>query len=440
MEAEELTEHVTRIVLQLALILVAAKVAGEVCERYLKVPPVLGELGVGIVIGPYALGGVHLGSLGPVFELPKDVLENPLSAVSQEIYVIAQVAAVVLLFSAGLETNLKQFLRYARPASLVAVGGIALPFAFGVLATVALGFADNLDDPEALFMGAVMTATSVGITARVLSDLRRLDTPEGVTIIGAAVIDDVLGILVLTIAVGIADTGETSLREVGIVAGKAIGFWLALTGVLLLASRWIFRLLKGFRVSGAALALALGLALLGAGLAETAGLAMIIGAYSVGLALSVTPLAKLIEEHLMGVYHALVPVFFVVMGMLVDVTAMGDALLFGVVLTLLAIIGKVVGCGVPARISGFNLLGSWRIGLGMLPRGEVALIIAGVGLARNVIEVDEFGVVILMTVVTTLLAPILLVPAFRKGKPGLSGPAAPDTLSREETQPTQPDA
>ena len=120
----------------------------------------------------------------------------------------------------------------------------------------------------------------------------------------------------------------------------------------------------------------------------------------------------------MGVYHILVPVFFVVMGMLVDVTVMKEALLFGIVLTLLAVVGKVVGAGAPALLGGFNLRGGWRIGLGMLPRGEVALIIAGVGLARQVISGPEFGVAIMMTVVTTVMAPVLLVPAFKGNAPG----------------------
>ena len=431
MEAEHLAEHVTRIVLQLALILLAAKAAGEVCERYLKIPPVLGELATGVIIGPFALGGMDLGPLGTLFELSEEASTNPLSTVPRELWVIGQVAAVILLFVAGLETDLKQFLRYAGPASAVAAGGVILPFTLGVVATVLVGGADGFGDPLALFMGAILTATSVGITARVLADLGRLNTPEGVTIIGGAVIDDVLGILILTVVVGIADTGGASLGQVAQVAGKAIGFWVALTGITLIAAKWIYRVLGAFRVAGAPLALALALALLGAGLAETAGLAMIIGAYSVGLALSLTPLRRLIEEPLMGLYHGLVPVFFVVMGMLVDIRAMDDALVFGLVLTALAIVGKVLGSGVPAAATGFTPLGAWRIGLGMLPRGEVALIIAGIGLSRQVIDADVFGVAILMTVVTTLLAPILLVPAFRRGTPGTRRPQASASQATE---------
>jgi len=263
-----------------------------------------------------------------------------------------------------------------------------------------------------------MTATSVGITARVLSDIHKLDSPEGVTVLAAAVVDDVLGILVLTVVLGISVGDGLSAGGVALIGTKAVGFWLALMVGGILGAPYISRALLAFRGSGSAVALALAIAFLAAGLAESFGLAMIIGAYSIGLALSGTSLAKQIEEPIMSVYHAIVPIFFVVMGMMVDVTTMGTVLIFGVVISLLAILSKVVGSGLPALLSGFNKVGAWRIGIGMLPRGEVALIIAGIGLSHGVIESDIFGVAIMMTVITTLIAPIILVPAFKNGGPG----------------------
>ena len=422
MEGEELVHLITRVVLQLALIVAAAKIAGEIAERYLRIPPVLGELAAGIIIGPFALGGIGLFGFEPIFGAASHAISDHTPNISTEIWTIAQVASVVLLFSVGLETDLKQFLRYAGPASAVALGGVILPFALGAGATVYFGYADGFLDPIALFMGAIMTATSVGITARVLRDLRRMGAPEGVTIIGAAVVDDVLGILVLAVVVAMAETGAVEGGELGLIAAKAIGFWLGLTAVTILLSGWISKALTWFRDPGAPLALALGLALLSAGLAESFGLAMIIGAYSVGLGLAHTPLAHRIEQGMLGVYHFLVPIFFVVMGMLVDVSAIGGVLGFGIALSVLAIFSKVVGAGGPALAVGFNRRGAWRVGLGMLPRGEVALIIAGIGLSRNVIDLELFGVAILMTVVTTLIAPILLVPAFRSGRSGRRNP------------------
>ena len=415
----DVIEKVTHLVFQLAFILAAAKVGGEICQRFLKIPPVLGELVVGIIIGPFALGQIDVPGLGPLFEAPHNGGAIP---VSLELYSVSQIAAVVLLFTAGLETDLKQFLRYAGPATAVAIGGVVFPFLFGVGATYLFKPGGLEGDPllhSALFVGAVMTATSVGITARVLNDINQLDSPEGVTILAAAVVDDVLGILVLTIILGLSEPDNSAnIGSVALVGVKAIGFWLTLMVGGILFAKYISAALGSFRGAGSGIALALALAFLAAGLAESFGLAMIIGAYTIGLALSGTQLARQLEEPIMAVYHALVPIFFVVMGMLVDVTVMGGVLLFGAVITFLAILSKVVGSGVPALFAGFNRAGSWRVGIGMLPRGEVALIIAGIGLSRGLIGQDVFGVAILMTVVTTLMSPLILVPSFARGGAG----------------------
>ena len=424
---EDSAEAITRLVFQLAVILAAAKLAGEAFERYLKMPSVLGELAAGIAIGPFALGGVEVPGVGPLFEHLRAAQEGAGSIaipVSEGLWSIAQVGSIVLLFMAGLETDLHQFLRYARPASIVAVGGVILPFVLGVVLTVAAGYADSYTDVRALFVGAVMTATSIGITVRVLGDLRSLATPEGVTILGAAVLDDVVGILALTIVVGLHATGEISAGNIGFVALKAFGFWIALTGIGILLSGRISALLGHFKVSGASVALGLALAFLAAGLAESFGLAMIIGAFSIGLALSDTELARKLDEPLRAVYSALVPIFFVVMGMLVDVSAMGGIWLFGAGLTAAAIVGKVAGSGLPALIAGFNRRGAWRIGIGMLPRGEVALIMAGIGFSKGILGPDLYGVAIMMTIVTTAVAPPVLSLSFRSGAAGTRARAA----------------
>ncbi len=432
---EDLIHRVTILVLQLAVILAAAQVAGEVCERYLRIPAVLGELLAGVAIGPFALGGLALFGVGPLFPVPAVAVGGTtVIPVSLELYALAQVAAIVLLFVSGLETDLTQFLRYVGPASVVAIGGVVVSFALGAVAVVAFGHADSLLDPPALFMGAIMTATSVGITARVLADLRRLDTPEGVTVLAAAVVDDVLGIMVLTIVVGIAAAGQVSPGQVALIGAKAIGFWVGLTGLGILLSSHLDRFLGWFGSSKARLGLALALALLGSGAAELAGLAMIIGAYSMGLAFSTTQVRLALAEPLQALYHALVPIFFVVMGMLVDMKAMAAVLAFGLVITLLAIVGKVVGAGGISLAVGFNVRGAWRVGIGMLPRGEVALIMAGVGLARGVIGADIFGVAIMMTLVTTVIAPLLLVPAFRTGGEGTRRRSGRGKGSEEGTQ------
>ncbi len=430
MEEGNITEAVARLGIQLAVILVAAKLGGEVVQRYLRLPSVLGELTVGVIIGPFALGSLEIPGYGALFPRILSHVDGSLAQipVSLELYSISQVASIVLLFVIGLESDLRQFLRYAGPAAAVALGGVALPFALGLVGTALLsssllGQEFGFSSPEALFIATAMTATSIGITARVLTDLGALDSAEGVTVVAAAVIDDVIGIIVLTVVVGVSVAGVVSASNVAWVGFKAIAFWLGLTGGGILVAPYISRMVAGLRVSGAGVAVFLGLAFLASGLAEEMGLALIIGAYSMGLALSRTELAKRLRESFDSVYYAVVPIFFVVMGMLVDVNAMAEALAFGVIITALAIVGKVFGSGLPAALAGFNMRGSWRVGFGMLPRGEVALIIAGIGLARGVIDQDIFGVTIMMTVVTTLIAPIVLVPLFKKGGSGRRSPA-----------------
>ncbi|MBZ0252684.1 MAG: cation:proton antiporter, partial [Candidatus Methylomirabilis sp.] len=213
--------------------------------------------------------------------------------------------------------------------------------------------------------------------------------------------------------------GDVDAAKIGGIAAKAIGFWLALTGGAIVFSKRIEKFVTWFRGKGSTMALAAALCFVASAMSELAGgLAMIIGAYSMGLGLSSTEVKHYLEEKLEPVYNLLVPVFFVVMGMLVDFSAMRHAVFFGAVVSVLAVISKVVGCGLPALAVGFNARGALRIGIGMLPRGEVALIVAGVGLAAGVVEADVFGVSIMMTMVTTLLAPIFLVPAFQKGGDG----------------------
>ena len=412
------SQIVITLLIQLSVIIAAAKFAGEITARFLKLPTVLAELGIGVLIGPFALGALPIPGFGPLF--PVSLINGIPAAipVSSELFAIAQIGSVILLFAIGLETNLRQFLKYAGPATAVALGGIILPFALGSGATVLFGFANSFLSSEALFMGAIMTATSVGITARVLADLKSLDRPEGVTILAAAVVDDVLGILVLTVVVGASAASSFSAGALGIVAIKAVGFWLGLTAIGIWAAPYIERLINKFHTEGAGLVITLSLAFLAAGAAELAGLAFIIGAFSVGLALSATELAHKVEKELSGIIQFVVPIFFVVMGMLVDVSSMMNAVVFGIVLSVLAILSKLLGSGALALVTGFNLLGSTRIGVGMIPRGEVALIIAGIGLSQGIIGQNLFGVSIMMTIITTLIAPIILVPLLKNDHSG----------------------
>lgn len=405
--APAISERMTHLVLQLAVIIVAAKSAGYVCETYCRIPAVLGELASGMIIGPYALGPM----LG-LFPVPGSG-QFPVSA---ELYGIATVASILLLYLAGLETDLSRLLRHSLAGLLVGAGGVVVAFALGAAAAVWTGLAAGVTAPSALFLGTISTATSVGITARVLSERNKLDSAEGVTILAGAVIDDVIGVIALAAVVAMARFGTSGegihWATIAAIAAKAVGFWIVCTTAGLLAARRIGKILEFFGSRETMAALSLGLALVLAGLSEKAGLAMIVGAYIMGLSLSRIDLADEMRRRLEPMYHVLVSVFFCVMGMMVDIAAVRPVLLAGIVFSLIAAAAKLVGCAVPAMLAGFNTLGGVRIGVGMLPRGEVALIIAGVGLSTGFLGADVFGVAVLMTLVTTAAAPVLMVRLF----------------------------
>ena len=407
-------------IFQLGILIVFTRIGGYWLRRWLRLPGVLGELIVGMLIGPYALGQFHWPLVGQLFPIGASG-----APVSPELYAFSTFASIVLLFLSGLETDLSTFLRYSVAGTVVGIGGVTLSFFLGTGCAIWFGLADNWLAPHALFLGAIATATSVGISARILSERRKMDSPEGVTILAAAVFDDVLGIIVLAIVVGMsrAETeGGVSWSHILWIAAKAFGFWIGATAAGLLLARRFSKMLKYFKSTQAIAALALGFGLLLAGLSEMAGLAMIIGAYIMGLSLSRTDLVQVIQKEIEGLQNILVPVFFATMGMLVNFSAILPVLKIGLVYSLFAIVSKVAGCGLPALFCGFNRHGAIRIGVGMLPRGEVALIVAGIGLTSGAIGQDIFGIAILMTLVTTLLGPMLLAGSFENPASGLRHP------------------
>ncbi len=350
-----------------------------------------------------------------MFPLPGTTLP-----VTPELYGFAIVASIILLFSAGLETDLPTFLRFSGKGSLVGFGGVILSFVLGDLITV-LFFDDvvHFMDPKALFLGTLSTATSVGITARILSERRKMSSPEGVTILAAAVLDDVIGIILLAVVVGVVkvETSGTGVPwgEIGIIALKAFGFWLISTVIGIIVAPRLAKNLKRFKSMDMIAIISFGFALFMSGLSEMAGLAMIIGAYVIGLALSQTDVAHETRERLLGIYNFFVPIFFTIMGMMVNFEAMKGVLVFGLLYTAAAFAGKIFGCGIPALAAGFNIKGAMRIGAGMLPRGEVTLIIAGIGLSSGVIGQDMFGVAIMTLLAASIIAPPYLIKTFQGG-------------------------
>ena len=429
METESITELMAVLVLQLGVVLFAVHFLGRLARR-IKIHPVLGELLAGIIIGPYALGSISLpGFPHGLFPLSA----NPV-AVSTELYAIATVASVVLLFVAGLETNIRLFLRYSLAGGVISLGGVIATFIAGDLVGMLLFKAPFLD-PRCLFLGLLPTANSLGIIARILSDSQKMDAPESVTIMATSVFDDVFTIIALTVVLEIIlvmTSGRQSATPFAsgilLTAGKAFGIWAGCTIVGLVCAKKLAGFLKLFKSTYAFSILSLGIALILAGIFEKQGLAMIIGAYVAGLILSKTDIAPLILERIHGIHHLFVPVFFAVMGMMVNYRDIisPSVLVFGGIYSAAVIVSKLIGCGIPALLLGFNVKGSLRIGFGMSPRGEMTLIIAGIGLAMGILTSQLSAMLILMVLITSLVAPFFVYLLFKISGQGTREPVKAD--------------
>lgn len=408
------------LVIQLGVILFAAW-SGGALFRKLKLPAVLGELVAGMLIGPYLLGSIPLiGFSSGLFPLQATF------PVSAELYGFTTVASIILLFLVGLETDIETFFSFSVAGSTVGVGGVIVSFVSGDLLAVVFskylfGVQYGFMDPVPLFLGIISTATSVGISARILSEKRKMDAPEGVTILSGAVIDDVLGIIILAVVVGVVKSGHIEWKNIASIALKAITIWLGFTAIGLTFSAQLSKFLKKFRDKSTIAVMSLALALILAGIFEKSGLAMIVGAYIMGLSLSKTDLSYMIQGNLSILQKLLVPVFFCVMGMLVNLKEFTTVpiIAFGAIYTIVAILGKLVGCSIPSLFLNFNWRGALRIGVGMIPRGEVALIIAGIGLSTGLLQHEAFSVAIVMTFITTLITPPLFAKLLESDKPVL---------------------
>ncbi len=419
-----MTLTMVSLVFQLGILVLGAFFLGRLFERF-KLPRIVGEITAGILLGPHLLGAVSLpGFANGIFPLAEGAI-----SVSPELYGFATLASILLLFNAGLETDLGLFKKYALRGGVIGILEVTFDFVLGNSLTVlVLGVAPW--HPSALIMGVILTATSVGVSARNLMDARKMDSPEGVTIMATAVFDDVLGIIVLAVVLGVltaqANAEALSLTNITFISLRAIGVWLGFTIVGIIASPVIGRFFKRFKTPSAFMLLGLGFALLLSGLFERAGLAMIIGAYVMGLTLSASDVGVAIQESIKKLRDFLVPLFFGIMGMLVDPSSLFSlpVLGFGLIYTLAAIVGKVFGSGIPSLFLGFNLKGAARIGFGMVPRGEVALIVAGLGISSGFLDKELLGVVVFMSLITIIVSTFAVQKAF--SLPGI-GLRKPDT-------------
>lgn len=380
-------EHAQHLLLGLFLMIFAAKLLAEVFER-LRQPAVVGEIIAGVLIGPYVLNWVQ----------PNEITHT-----------LSEIGVILLLFSVGLETKPAAILQVGKTATLVAVLGVIVPFVGG-WGLMELWGAGNI---ESLFVGTAMVATSVGITARVLAGMNLLSLASSRIILGAAVIDDVLGLLVLAVVASMA-SGSTDLVKIGFTAVAALAF---VAGVALLLAplmtRHVPRLGADMRIGHAAfigsMVLCLGLAVA----ASYIGVAAIIGAFLAGMAIAeVSENNHQLHSEVRGVTEFMVPFFLVNIGMQLNLGVFADpqVILLAVLITLIAVVTKLIGCGIAAH--GLGLRGAMQVGMGMVPRGEVGIVVAQIGLGIGVISDRLFGVVLFMAVATTLIAPPFLKPLF----------------------------
>jgi len=379
-------EHATQVLFELFLIFASAKILGEVFER-IRQPAVVGEILAGLLLGPYLLGIVPH---SPIYEG------------------IAEIGVIFLLFTVGLETKPSDILRVGGVASKVGVLGIVLPFVLG------FGLIVYLDHPtlEALFIGTALVATSVGITARVLGDMGLIQEVESRIILGAAVIDDIVGMILLAVVSGLGE-GVLSWVRIAVVAIQAIAFTLFLAFIGSPVINRYARTIDNLKTPHAPLVGAILICLGLSALSSAIGMAAIIGAFMAGMVLAEFSEKYHLVEKAETICAFLVPFFFFVMGSHINLSVMasGEILWLALVITVLAVIGKLLGCGLGAWSLGRS--GALIVGVGMVPRGEVGIIVAMLGLRLHAIPETMYGLVIFMSVVTTLAVPPVLRVLFR---------------------------
>ena len=410
------SDPVAPVLLWIVVILVAAKLGGELFEKFNQ-PAVLGELIFGVVIG-----NLHLVGFNFFMPLASDV----------HIDILSRMGVIILLFMVGLESNIKEMIKVGVPSLMVATVGVVAPFVLGFLTSKF--FMPEASSNTHIFIGAALTATSVGITARVFKDLGKLKIPEAKIILGAAVLDDIMGLIVLAVVSGIIATGSLSLLGAGAITLKSILFLVGAIVVGTYGAKWMGKRIAKMQVDGMKVIAVLITAFFFSWAADLIGLAIIVGAFAAGLILDEVhfsgccrkdhngdkvPEMK-VDDLIRPIASFLVPIFFVVMGTQVKLETFMDPKVLGVAagLTVAAFVGKQV-CGLVVNKKYNRMV----IGLGMVPRGEVGLIFAAIGKGLGVVDEALFSAIVIMVIVTTLVTPVAIKWAFdRKKDPDVSKP------------------
>lgn len=431
-EAESGSLILAGVLLSLVVVYFASKLGGEICSR-IDLPPVLGELVGGVLVGVSAFrllvfpeGGfgadesLIIGFLQQTAGLTPEASPYVFKSSSEVISVLSELGVIILLFEIGLESDLKELIRVGPQAAIVAVIGVIAPFVAG---TAGLVYLFDVPVIPAIFAGAALTATSIGITAKVLAELGQLSSEEGQIIIGAAVLDDILGIVVLAVVASLVKTGEIQISNIIYLILSAGAFLIGSIVIGRLISPLIVGLVNEMKTRGQVLLTGLVFAFTLAYIANIIQLEAILGAFAAGLILAETDKRKELEEQVIPVADILVPVFFVCVGARTDVSVLNplepsnrEGLAIAAFLIVVAIIGKV--------ITGFTLFGNAEInklaiGVGMIPRGEVGLVFAGVGAASGALSEATEAAIIVMVIVTTFVAPPFLRLVFKEPEKAL---------------------
>jgi Kef-type K+ transport system membrane component KefB len=392
------------IIISLAVLLFSAKLFAEIFHR-IKMPVVLGELLAGIIVGPFALGGL------PIFN------GEPLVILDETVKHIGEIAAIVILFIAGLEITPREFLKGGAASFTVGSLGVIIPFFVGFYVFLTFG----LEAIESMLVATALTATSIAITIQVLTELGKMQTKEARLILGAAIVDDILAIAALSVVTTMVQTGDISpaIMDITFLILKILGlFAVLLIGSVLLVPR-ILHIERLWRSEGSMEGVTTAAFFGAAGLAAFVGLSPIVGSFSVGMAVASTRVIKQVEEYVSKLGIIFAPLFFAIIGAQVDLRGVNIEVLYlsGIIIAI-AVVTKLVGCGLPALIFLKDKGRAMKVGIGMVSRGEVGLIVAGVGVSSGALSADIYTTVIIMVALTTIITPIWLKIAYRKEENG----------------------
>ena len=393
--------HFIETIIGVGILLFAAKLMAELFLR-LKLPIVLGELIAGMIVGPFALGGLQI------------IDGKQLLQINDEIRILGEMGAIVILFMAGLEMTPKEFLKGGKAAFVVGTLGVVIPFFVGLTVFQLFGF----DALQSMLIATALTATSIAISIQVLSEFGKIKTPEARLIIGAAIVDDILAIAVLSVVTSIAgsDGGvdNIDITEIVITILQVLGFFaiMLIVAVVVIPKLITPRIWKAKgSVEGIATAAFFG----AAALAGSIGLSPIVGAFAVGMALSTTKVFDKIENYVGKIGLIFAPWFFAIIGAQVDLRAVDlNIMILSGAIIIVAVTTKLFGCGLPAMYFLKSKQQGLRVGIGMISRGEVGLIVAGVGVTAGVLTSEVYSTIIIMVVVTTIITPIWLKIEYRK--------------------------